>query len=71
MKTKILSGLIGCLGIFSANAQTITAPVGQSLTVTNPIDITVAGGTMNVPSDGAFKIGVLTFWVQKELIIHL
>ena len=57
MKTKILSGLICCLGIFSANAQTITAPVGQSLTVTNPIDITVAGGTMNVPSDGAFKIG--------------
>ena len=57
MKTKILSGLICCLGIFSANAQTITAPVGQSLTVTNPIDITVAGGTLNVPSDGAFKIG--------------
>ena len=57
MKTKILSGLICCLGIFSANAQTITAPVGQSLTVTNPIDITVAGGTVNVPSDGAFKIG--------------
>ena len=57
MKTKILSGLICCLGIFSANAQTITAPVGQSLTVTNPIDITVAGGTINVPSDGSFKIG--------------
>ena len=57
MKTKILSGLICCLGIFSANAQTITAPVGQSLTVTNPIDITVAGGTMNVPADGSFKIG--------------
>ena len=46
MKTKILSGLICCLGIFSANAQTITAPVGQSLTVTNPIDITVADQLM-------------------------
>jgi hypothetical protein len=57
MKTKILSGLIGCLGILSANAQTITAPIGQSLTVTNPIDITVAGGSLNVPADGAFKIG--------------
>jgi trimeric autotransporter adhesin len=57
MKTKILSGLICCLGIFSANAQTITAPVGQSLTVTNPIDITVAGGSVNVPTDGTYKIG--------------
>jgi trimeric autotransporter adhesin len=57
MKTKILSGLICCLGIFSANAQTITAPTGQSLTITNPIDVTVAGGTMNVPSDGSFNIG--------------
>ncbi len=57
MKTKILSGLICCLGIFSANAQTITAPVGQSLTVTNPIDVTVAGGSVNVPNDGSYKIG--------------
>jgi hypothetical protein len=57
MKTKILSGLICCLGIFSANAQTITAPVGQSLTVTNPIDITVAGGSVNVPVDGSYNFG--------------
>lgn len=57
MKTKILSGLICCLGILSANAQTITAPAGQSLTVTNPIDVTVAGGSVNVPSDGGFRIG--------------
>jgi trimeric autotransporter adhesin len=67
MKTKILSGLICCLGIFSANAQTITAPVGQSLTVTNPIDITVAGGTMNVPSDGAFNIGGVKMIQYKNL----
>ena len=57
MKTKILSGLICCLGIFSANAQTITAPVGQSLTVTNPIDVTVAGGSVNVPNDGSYNFG--------------
>ena len=55
MKTKILSGFICCLGIFSANAQTITAPVGQSLTVTNPIDVT--GGGVNILIDNEFKIG--------------
>ena len=65
MKTKILSGLIGCLGIFSANSQTITAPVGQSLTVTNPIDVVVAGGTVNVPSDGAFNVGGSAFLRSK------
>ncbi|MES2517789.1 MAG: bZIP transcription factor [Bacteroidota bacterium] len=57
MRTKILSGLICCLGIFSANAQTITAPTGQNLTITNPVDVTGAGNTINVPSDGGFKIG--------------
>lgn len=57
MKTKILIGFICLLGIFSANAQTITAPVGQSLTVTNPIDVTVAGGSVNVPSDGSYNFG--------------
>ena len=57
MKTKILSGLICCLGIFSANAQTITAPVGQNLTITNPVDVTGAGNSVNIPSDGSFKIG--------------
>jgi trimeric autotransporter adhesin len=38
-------------------AQTITAPLGQSLTVTNPIDVTVAGGSVNVPADGSFNFG--------------
>lgn len=65
MKTKILAGIICFLGIFSANAQTITAPVGQSLTVTNPIDITVAGGTINVPNDGAFNVGGFPFLMAK------
>jgi trimeric autotransporter adhesin len=57
MKTKVLSGLICCLGIFSANAQTITAPTGQNLTITNPVDVTGVGATINIPSDGAYKIG--------------
>lgn len=61
MKTKILSGLICCLGILSANAQTITAPVGQSLTVTNPIDVTGTGNSINIPVDGAYKIGGTSF----------
>ena len=55
MKTKILSGLICCLGIFSANAQTITAPVGQALTITNAVDVT--GGGLNILTDNEFKIG--------------
>lgn len=49
----ILSGLL----VETAVAQTITAPTGQSLTVTNPIDITVAGGNVNVPNDGSFNFG--------------
>ena len=57
MKTKILSGLICCLGIFSANAQTITAPVGQPLTITNAVDVT--GGGLNIMSNNEFKIGGL------------
>jgi trimeric autotransporter adhesin len=57
MKTKILSGLICCLGIFSANAQTITAPIGQPLTITNSMDMTLSGGRISVPIDGAFTFG--------------
>ena len=55
MKIKILSGLIICLGIFSANAQTITAPVGQPLTITNAVDVT--GGGLNILTENQFKIG--------------
>jgi trimeric autotransporter adhesin len=57
MKTKILSGLICCLGIFSANAQTITAPLGQPLTITNSVDVTLPTGNVNVPADGSFNFG--------------
>ena len=55
MKIKILSGLICYLGILSANAQTITAPVGQALTITNAVDVT--GGGLNILTDTEFKIG--------------
>lgn len=57
MKTKILSGLICCLGIYSATAQTITAPLGTPLTITNAVDIAVPGGTVNVPNDGSYNFG--------------
>ena len=63
MKTKILSGLICCLGIFSANAQTITAPVGQPLTITNTVDIT--GGGLNILTDNDYKIGGKTVLSTK------
>ena len=49
----MLSGLL----VETTIAQTITAPTGQSLTITNPVDITVAGGSLNVPLDGSLKIG--------------
>jgi trimeric autotransporter adhesin len=64
MKKLILLGFMG-LCTMPIIAQTITAPVGQSLTVTNPIDITVAGGTINVPADGAFKIGGIAILKTK------
>ena len=43
------------MGIFSANAQTITAPLGQSLTITNAVDVT--GGGLNILLNNDFKIG--------------
>jgi trimeric autotransporter adhesin len=63
MKTKILSGLICCIGIFSANAQTITAPSGQSLIITNAVNVT--GGSINIPVDSAFKIGTKAILSNK------
>ncbi len=68
MKTKILSGLICCLGIFSASAQTITAPIGQPLTITNAVDVTLAGGNVNVPADGSFNIGTKKALSTKGLL---
>jgi trimeric autotransporter adhesin len=64
MKKLILLGFMGFCTM-PIIGQTITAPVGQSLTVTNPIDITVAGGSLNVPADGSFKIGGITILKTK------
>jgi len=59
MKTKILSGLICCLGIFSANAQTITAPAGQSISITTSVDVS---GDINLGTSGnnVVKLGGVT-----------
>lgn len=66
MKTTILYGLIGCLGIFSVNAQTITAPAGQALTITNAVDVT--GGGLNILTDNDYKIGGKTVLSTKGLL---
>jgi trimeric autotransporter adhesin len=68
MKTKILSGLICCLGIYSATAQTITAPLGTPLTITNSVDVTLATGNVNVPADGSFNIGTKKILSTKGLL---
>lgn len=61
MNARILLSALAtstCLFIgTNAKAQTITAPVGTPLTITNAVDITVAGGSLNLPSDGSLKIG--------------
>ena len=68
MKTKLSKimtvALIGLSGI-AVKSQTITAPIGQSLTVTNSIDITVATGSVNVPSDGSYNIGTKSILSNK------
>lgn len=53
---RYYSLLLVILGVtFSTFSQTITAPYGQSLTINNPLDI--AGGSINIMSDSAYKIG--------------
>ena len=56
MRTKILSGLLCFISVISANGQTITAPVGQSLSITNSVDI---NGDINLGTSGnnVFKLG--------------
>jgi trimeric autotransporter adhesin len=58
MKKNVLClGLLmtGALACFQTEAQTITAPVGTPLTITNAIDVT--GGGINILTDTEFKIG--------------
>ena len=56
-RVLLLASLFGGIITLSTKAQTITAPTGQNLTITNPVDVTGAGNTINVPNDGGFKIG--------------
>ena len=56
-RVLLLASLFGGIITLSTKAQTITAPTGQNLTITNPIDVTGAGNSVNIPSDGSFKIG--------------
>jgi hypothetical protein len=54
MKRKLLLGVISNIICLSAIGQTITAPTGQPLNITNNIE---AAGNINIPSDSSFKIG--------------
>jgi trimeric autotransporter adhesin len=58
MKKNVLClGLLmtGVLACFQTEAQTITAPLGTPLTITNAVDVT--GGGVNILTDTEFKIG--------------
>ena len=57
IRIPLLATLFGGILTVSTQAQTITAPTGQNLTITNPIDVTGAGNGVSIPADGAFKIG--------------
>ena len=53
---RYYSLLFVILGVtFKTFSQAITAPYGKSLTINNPLDI--AGGSVNIMSDSAYKIG--------------
>jgi trimeric autotransporter adhesin len=47
--------MTGVLACFQTEAQTITAPLGTPLTITNAVDVT--GGGVNILTDTEFKIG--------------
>ena len=54
MKKCLLFTVLSILFITTIYGQTITAPVGQALNITNRVDIT---GDLNISVDSAFKIG--------------
>ena len=54
MKRKLLLGLISNVLCLSAIGQTITAPSGQPLNITNNVEVL---GNVNIPGDSSFKIG--------------
>jgi trimeric autotransporter adhesin len=57
IRIPLLATLFGGILTVSTQAQTITAPTGQNLTITNPVDVTGAGNGVSIPADGVFKIG--------------
>jgi trimeric autotransporter adhesin len=65
MKRKLLLSILGTAISLSAMSQTITAPSGQSLIITNPVNVT--GGGINIPNDSTFKIGGATVFNTKGL----
>ena len=64
-RVLLLASLFGGIMTLSTKAQTITAPTGQNLTITNPVDVTGTGNTINVPNDGSYKIGGSTVLSTK------
>jgi trimeric autotransporter adhesin len=70
MNARILLSALAtstCLFIgTNAKAQTITAPLGTPITITNAVDITVAGGSLNLPSDGSLKIAGTSVFSTKN-----
>ena len=54
---KIFNLILVSLLVNTINAQFISTTVGGKITVTNPLDISIAGGTVNVPADGSYNIG--------------
>jgi trimeric autotransporter adhesin len=64
-RVLLLASLFGGIITLSTKAQTITAPTGQNLTITNPVDVTGAGNSVNVPSDGSYKIAGTTVFSTK------
>ena len=52
MKTKLLIGIVSCFSMSTAIAQTIIAPVGQNISISNPVDIT---GSLNLSAGSVFK----------------
>ena len=54
-RVLLLASLFGGIITLSTKAQTITAPTGQNLTITNAVDVT--GGGLNILTDTEFKIG--------------
>ena len=65
IRIPLLATLFGGILTVSTQAQTITAPTGQNLTITNPVDVTGTGNTINIPSDGSYKIGGSTVFRTK------